>query len=378
MTSRGRAYGTHAYATRTLANLVDNKPAAYKKQRKISQEFEQRTAAQKRRPSEEEYYDLEEYERPNKVQATNGPYEHISFISQRRRVRDEPELKVNDSAYFVQRMDTSGNGLLCNGLFRGNDYNQRAGRVITITRLQLEASIIPNSNTDNSVASQNRLICIWDKQSNGVSPSLAELFSDPSKPGTSFPNLDNRDRFVWIWDKRVTLGNRVRYDNNIKTYKGLMWESGEEAPGSGIIKTLGLPGPGVQTGTPEYLLNNITFLPGTAAIPTATPWTINYVGSTTIDFESNAFPWKKADDTEVDNTVTTWAIDGKVTKTIHFDTDIYLQSVYNADNNGTISDIVEGALYLLWFSNTPSVMVGPDLEPAYYIQGHMRMRFTDN
>jgi len=339
--------------------------------------YEQRNFAQKRKREEDEEWD--EFERPHKVQFTDYvEWVPEPVIRQRRRVRDEPELKVNDTPFFTQRMDTSGNGQLCNALFVGNDYNQRSGRVITMTRLQLEASIIPNTNTDNSVASQNRIICIYDKQCNGVSPTLAELFQDPGHPGTSFPNLDNRDRFIWIWDKRVTLGNRIRTDNSVKSYKGLMWASGEEVPGSGFIKTLGLPGPGVQTGVPTLLLNNLSFLPGTAAIPTASPWTINYVGSTNIDFESNDMPWKKADDFEVDNTVSTWAIDGKVTKQIHFDSDIYMQAIYNSNNNGDITDLEEGALFLLWFSNTPSVMVGPDLEPAYYIQGHVRMRFTDN
>jgi len=79
--------------------------------------------------------------------------------------------------------------------------------------LQIRGIIYPTDDDVGSIIC--RYVIVYDKQSNGVAPTWANVISSQDIAGTvvstvySMVNLDNRDRFVIIRDKTLVMGKSV-------------------------------------------------------------------------------------------------------------------------------------------------------------------------
>ena len=139
----------------------------------------------------------------------------------------KPELKFYDTNFQTLGTDTmlyqasagavpaatTRNVKLCNGMAQGTDYNTRIGRKILIKSVYVRLTFQPE--TANTLASNStaRCILIWDLQPNSATaiPALSDFFEAFSAGTTwmntnNMMNLNNRERFVILWDKMVTLG----------------------------------------------------------------------------------------------------------------------------------------------------------------------------
>jgi len=118
--------------------------------------------------------------------------------------RSQAEKKFVDIAAANYAADTTGAVTPLNLANEGSGVSQRIGRKITIKSVQVRGYISHESTTNGVVLT--RVMLVWDKQVNGVAATISEILS--ASTSESFMNLDNRERFVVLKDKHVTLGVR--------------------------------------------------------------------------------------------------------------------------------------------------------------------------
>jgi len=106
----------------------------------------------------------------------------------------------------------------------GTDFFERIGRKVLIKSFQVR-SFMGLENINN--ASGVRLMLVYDKQTNGALPAIGDILGIPiaSNPFVAMLNLNNRDRFVILWDKiyRMDLGSGIV--TVLKKYKKLSHET---------------------------------------------------------------------------------------------------------------------------------------------------------
>lgn len=118
------------------------------------------------------------------------------------------ELKVKDTPTATYNVNTTTASIvaLCVPTL-GSDMTQRIGRKIIIKKIQVQGFIRSGGaealTTGNLPASYNRFILLWDTQPNGALPALSDILAEnhPASP----LNLNNRDRFVVLRDKRFVI-----------------------------------------------------------------------------------------------------------------------------------------------------------------------------
>nr|QXP07659.1 MAG: putative capsid protein [Arizlama virus] len=116
--------------------------------------------------------------------------------------RSQVEKKYIDIALANYAGDTTGSVTPLNVCNEGTGVSQRIGRKTCLKSVQVRGMI---QTTDEIVANNMvRLMLVWDKQVNGVTATIAEILS--AATSASFMNLDNRERFVVLWDKHFSLG----------------------------------------------------------------------------------------------------------------------------------------------------------------------------
>lgn len=109
------------------------------------------------------------------------------------------ELKLKDVGLFT---DTPNVGAptpwsaltLLNGLQLGSDYTNRIGRKVLWKKLHMHYTA-----TNVGGPQRLRLLCVYDKQPNGLTPLITDILLTDDYP--SFNNLNNRDRFITIFDE---------------------------------------------------------------------------------------------------------------------------------------------------------------------------------
>jgi len=287
------------------------------------------------------------------------------------RTRDEPELKNLDGNGLFTLTDTV-QFTLVNKIPQGVSQNQRLARKAFMTRWSFQGAILPNLDTTGSIV---RCILLYDKSADGAALTSADIFADPLVPGTSFPNLAFKERFVWIWDYRKTMGVFINTPNTLHTYRGLAWAIGANSNGD-IVKSLGIKGTSPQQSVPTRQLAAISsaFNPGTiATVPTTLPGLniITYSGTgASAEYESMDLPWKDQDDGDTSNTITTYATGGKTVKNVDYVTDLKIDVIYKNLFTGDIDDIESGAL---WF-----ITCGNDTTNKYVLGGNWRLRYSDD
>lgn len=135
------------------------------------------------------------------------------------------EVKTVDATggnFFTNVWDNSvagKTGVLLNGMIQGPDYNNHIGRKAHMRSLLFRWCIHPTANTDTNALEGTplRLLIVYDKQTNGVTATSGDILQAPSNWTTfitgagvanSLPiepmNLNNRDRFKILMDKKVT------------------------------------------------------------------------------------------------------------------------------------------------------------------------------
>lgn len=103
---------------------------------------------------------------------------------------------------------------LLNNIAQGTDYNSRIGRKILIKSVYARMTLQPNTANTLESNSSARILMIWDLQPNSSAtlPLLSDIFetlpagSTTRMNTTVMMNLNNRERFVILWDKEFTFG----------------------------------------------------------------------------------------------------------------------------------------------------------------------------
>jgi len=114
------------------------------------------------------------------------------------------ELKTIDSGSLSAGIiSSSGSLALLNGVATGDDYNTRDGRVIQLESINLKVYGFLNTTTSVSTGDFFRVMIIYDEQTNGVAPTLADILqsSDFAAPN----NLNNRKRFTTLYNTTTSI-----------------------------------------------------------------------------------------------------------------------------------------------------------------------------
>lgn len=135
--------------------------------------------------------------------------------------RPPVELKsvdINSATVVLDAISTTS-GIPLNLVQVGSGYNQRVGRKVFMQSLYFTGVLRPNA----AIADYPRYIriaIVYDSQSNGTTPTYADVFQNNSADDTnqsnafSHLNLSNRERFRVIMDKRMQLGTTATATRN--------------------------------------------------------------------------------------------------------------------------------------------------------------------
>ena len=106
------------------------------------------------------------------------------------------ELKAVDTS-VNQAADSTGGVVLLSGIARGDDINQRTGREVTLRSIECRFTARVTAGT--GIDQQQRLLIVYDRQSNGAAPSVADVLGSAN---VLYPrNLENRRRFKVLYDR---------------------------------------------------------------------------------------------------------------------------------------------------------------------------------
>lgn len=132
-------------------------------------------------------------------------YKPRSFVKARRNRAPRysmGELKYKDLTGATYAGDTTGTVTALNLVAVGDDNTDRDGRQVHLHSVHIQGVVRPVDA--QSGANFSRLMLIWDSQPNGALPSITDiLVSSTSLSGT---NLNNRERFTILRDKRYEVG----------------------------------------------------------------------------------------------------------------------------------------------------------------------------
>jgi len=116
------------------------------------------------------------------------------FWGTRRTVNELKAIDVDPANYTV--ISTPSVTLL-NGCAVGTEFTDRIGRKITMKSIFIRGHLIPQDDT--SGPNNNRLLVVYDKQTNGTAVVATDVLKT-AVPASQI-NLNNRDRFVILYDK---------------------------------------------------------------------------------------------------------------------------------------------------------------------------------
>lgn len=108
-------------------------------------------------------------------------------------------------------LNATGSILAINEVATGSSFFNRIGRKISMKSLRLQAIIKPMNVTRAALNDWARLLVVYDRQTNGALPSISDVIQDTEQNGTNTTNvesginLNNRDRFMVIIDKKVMI-----------------------------------------------------------------------------------------------------------------------------------------------------------------------------
>lgn len=119
------------------------------------------------------------------------------------------EIKAVDFGGTTIRIDDTGQLATLNTVTAGSSFYQRIGRRIELLSVEIRGNI--GSVRTVTASDFCRLLIIYDRQPNGAVPNLADVLQNVNGSGTATStayagiNLNNRDRFDIIMDKKIIL-----------------------------------------------------------------------------------------------------------------------------------------------------------------------------
>lgn len=122
---------------------------------------------------------------------------------------NKSELKSLDVPFGASAINTTGAITCINMIRAGSSFFNRVGRKIEMQSVRLKASIVPLRTS--AAPDYARILIVYDRQSNGALPALADILQTTDQAGTntttsfSGVNLNNRDRFVILRDHHIVL-----------------------------------------------------------------------------------------------------------------------------------------------------------------------------
>lgn len=122
------------------------------------------------------------------------------------------EKKVLYTAVAAVDLSSTGN-INCLNLIRvGSSMFNRIGRKIEMRSIRIRANMITLPVTRaTATPSFGRMAVVYDRQTNGAFPSIADIFQDTDQAGANTDsalsgiNMDNRERFVTIIQKNLVI-----------------------------------------------------------------------------------------------------------------------------------------------------------------------------
>lgn len=117
-------------------------------------------------------------------------------------------------------LDTTGSRIIINAIAEGSTFTQRVGRKVALKSVRLTYTVsLKDALTASTLWDDDyaRVCIIYDRQTNGLMPTLPDMFTDYASNGTTTAsagtglcgmiglNPDNRDRFLIIADQRIYL-----------------------------------------------------------------------------------------------------------------------------------------------------------------------------
>lgn len=149
-----------------------------------------------------EYYaESASYRRPHKrARAVVAPPKRVLHPVR----EDSGEFKSVDVSANLAADTTSAVQLL-NGIARGDEINERTGREVMMRSIQL--NVLFKSTIATGVDQQQRLLIVYDRQTNATACTMAQVVSAVSL--LSPRNLENRRRFKILFDELVVISQTV-------------------------------------------------------------------------------------------------------------------------------------------------------------------------
>lgn len=143
------------------------------------------------------------------------------------------EFKTLDINVSIPSLTTTGAVLLHSGLTKGDNVNERDGRMVRWKSIQIAGSV--TRNAASTVQNRIHLALVIDTQPNGSGPVYTEIY-DTATPD-SFRNLDGRKRFVILktWDMVLDADRPEKF---FKLYKKLDMKTVYNSGDSGTISDI--------------------------------------------------------------------------------------------------------------------------------------------
>lgn len=143
-----------------------------------------------------------------------------TFNTRTNPVYPRPEVKdithIQGDASAPSSISASGLIFAVNDIPQGVTAGTRVGRSVSTNSVYY--NYVLNFGT-GEVPNAIRHLLVWDRQSNGATPAVADVLLPTAPPLVAPMNLDNRERFVVLSDERVTLspnGEMIRFCNDYR------------------------------------------------------------------------------------------------------------------------------------------------------------------
>lgn len=119
----------------------------------------------------------------------------------------KPEMKAVDLDFIHPLFDVTGNPTLLNGAVPGAQSYQRIGRRVCLKSILIRGMINFGAHNNNFADDCVRILVIYDRQSNGATPALADVIQSQSPAGVPITspyspmNINNTRRFLVLKDQ---------------------------------------------------------------------------------------------------------------------------------------------------------------------------------
>jgi len=117
-------------------------------------------------------------------------------------IRPVPELKYVDVGVQDYTADTTGSVTLLNGVAIGDENTQRDGKQITVKSVQINGIARPETTSNGALL--GRVMIVWDNAANGALAAAGDILETVNS--TSFPDVNNSQRFTILSDTKFALG----------------------------------------------------------------------------------------------------------------------------------------------------------------------------